>query len=116
MRHLYDVDLLWFKRIADQGEEQEPLLETAADMQKCLALLHQEIADYLEEQSDFTQMVTYTNSAGEEFSNTVEELIIHLVNHGTYHRGNITSMLWSLGQKSVSTDYIYYLRTHLDSE
>ncbi|NHM32597.1 DinB family protein [Neobacillus terrae] len=33
-----------------------------------------------------------------------------MANHGTYHRGNITAMLWSLGHKSTSTDYIYFLR------
>jgi uncharacterized damage-inducible protein DinB len=33
----------------------------------------------------------------------------HVVNHGTYHRGNITAMLRQLGSKGISTDFIFYL-------
>lgn len=32
-----------------------------------------------------------------------------IVNHGTYHRGNLTVMLRQLGRSGVSTDYIFYL-------
>jgi uncharacterized damage-inducible protein DinB len=39
------------------------------------------------------------------------ELIQHIVNHGTYHRGNITAMLRQLGYTGVQTDYSLYLYT-----
>lgn len=42
-------------------------------------------------------------------SMTYEEVFIHIVNHGTYHRGNITAMLHQLGQKGVPTDFGVYL-------
>jgi uncharacterized damage-inducible protein DinB len=34
----------------------------------------------------------------------------HLVNHGTYHRGQITTMLRQLGAKPLSTDVIHFYR------
>ncbi|GAA3314557.1 hypothetical protein GCM10020331_007380 [Ectobacillus funiculus] len=37
------------------------------------------------------------------------ELVQHVVNHGTYHRGNITAMLRQLGYPGVMTDYVVYL-------
>lgn len=37
------------------------------------------------------------------------DVFTHIVNHGTYHRGNITAMLHQLGQKGVPTDYGVYL-------
>jgi uncharacterized damage-inducible protein DinB len=37
------------------------------------------------------------------------DVITHVVNHGTYHRGNITAMLHQLGHKGVPTDYGRYL-------
>ncbi|WP_205513587.1 DinB family protein [Longitalea arenae] len=37
------------------------------------------------------------------------DVIQHIVNHGTYHRGNITAMLHQLGHKGVPTDYGLYL-------
>lgn len=40
---------------------------------------------------------------------TVSELLPHVVNHGTYHRGNITAMVRQAGYASAPTDYGLYL-------
>lgn len=40
---------------------------------------------------------------------TNADVIQHLVNHGTYHRGNISAMLHQLGYRGVPTDYGLYL-------
>jgi uncharacterized damage-inducible protein DinB len=40
---------------------------------------------------------------------TYGEVFTHIVNHGTYHRGNITAMLYQLDQKGIPTDYGVYL-------
>jgi len=40
------------------------------------------------------------------------DVIQHVVNHGTYHRGNISAMLHQLGHKGVPTDYGLYLYYH----
>lgn len=37
------------------------------------------------------------------------ELVQHVVNHGTYHRGNLTAMIRQQGYSSVSKDYVFYL-------
>lgn len=37
------------------------------------------------------------------------DIIRHIVNHGTYHRGNITAMLHQLGHQGIPTDYGLYL-------
>ncbi len=39
---------------------------------------------------------------------SLSEMILHVVNHGTYHRGNISAMLHQLGDSSVMTDYAFY--------
>lgn len=39
------------------------------------------------------------------------DYIQHLVNHGTYHRGNVSAMLRQLGHPGTPTDYGYYLYT-----
>ncbi|WP_379865959.1 DinB family protein [Laceyella putida] len=39
----------------------------------------------------------------------LSELVQHVVNHGTYHRGNITAMLRQLDNKGTFTDFIFYL-------
>ncbi|MFB9276653.1 DinB family protein [Cohnella cellulosilytica] len=37
------------------------------------------------------------------------EILRHVVNHGTYHRGNVTAMLRQQGYAGVPTDYMFYL-------
>jgi uncharacterized damage-inducible protein DinB len=40
-------------------------------------------------------------------------MILHVVNHGTYHRGQITNMLRQIGQKPKNLDLMRYYRTEL---
>ena len=38
------------------------------------------------------------------------EMILHCVNHGTYHRGNVAAMLYQCGRTPPTTDLPVYLR------
>ncbi|TKI85842.1 damage-inducible protein DinB, partial [Bacillus cereus] len=40
---------------------------------------------------------------------SILELVQHVVNHGTYHRGNITAMIRQLGHSSTMMDFVLYL-------
>jgi uncharacterized damage-inducible protein DinB len=53
---------------------------------------------------------TYTNIKGEPFTNIRWQALQHLANHGTYHRGQITSMIRQLGGTPVNTDLIAFYR------
>jgi uncharacterized damage-inducible protein DinB len=57
--------------------------------------------------------VSYTNSKGEDWSSTVEEILTHVVIHSAYHRGQIAADLRSSGQTPAYTDYIHALRQGL---
>jgi uncharacterized damage-inducible protein DinB len=57
--------------------------------------------------------VGYTNSKGEPWTNTVEEILTHVVIHSTYHRGQIASDLRNAGLEPAYTDYIHALRQKL---
>ncbi|MDF2552500.1 MAG: damage-inducible protein DinB [Chryseobacterium sp.] len=60
--------------------------------------------------SDFDKRIEYHNSRGAKFENTVFEILFHAVNHSTYHRGQINSLLKQNGIKPILTDYIFYKR------
>lgn len=49
------------------------------------------------------------NPNGDLMETSVFGQVPHVVNHGTYHRGNITAMLRQMGYASVPTDYGLYL-------
>jgi uncharacterized damage-inducible protein DinB len=114
--HLYEVDALWFSRL--KGEHalvDKKMFETVEECEMDFSDLHNEILKWLGDMSDELVSVSYTTSKGEAFENTREEILKHLVNHGTYHRGNIAAMLWQLGERGVPMDYIYYLREKEDT-
>ena len=55
--------------------------------------------------------LTHTNMKGDKFTNKICNILQHLVNHSTYHRGQIVTILRRLGVTDVpSTDYIAYIR------
>lgn len=62
------------------------------------------------EKEDFERIVNYVNSQGESYSNSVKEILFHVVNHSTYHRGQVMLQLRESVQEAISTDYIFYKR------
>lgn len=56
------------------------------------------------------EVINYTNSAGDVFSSTVGEILMHVCNHGTYHRGQLAKMLKQAGYAVPLTDYIMLKR------
>jgi uncharacterized damage-inducible protein DinB len=52
----------------------------------------------------------YRTSRGDVFRNVLWQTLQHLVNHGSYHRGQVTTMLRQLGAAPVSTDLIGFYR------
>jgi uncharacterized damage-inducible protein DinB len=68
--------------------------------------------DYLGRLSpdDLDRAVPYTNSLGESWQNSVRDMLAHVVLHGSYHRGQIATLLGSSGQKAPYTDFIHCVR------
>jgi uncharacterized damage-inducible protein DinB len=56
-----------------------------------------------------TQPLTYVNFAGQTCTYSLAEALVHVPNHGTYHRGQIATMLRQLDHKPIPTDYLRFL-------
>jgi uncharacterized damage-inducible protein DinB len=110
INHIYQVDLLWYKRYNNSYSSSPVVsLNTIDEALIEFNQLHTNMkADLLTR--DHLKEFSYRNSKGEVYRNTIIEVIQHLVNHGTYHRGNISAMIRELGYPGISTDYIVYLR------
>ncbi len=52
--------------------------------------------------------LAYTNIKGQPFTYPLWQALQHLVNHSTYHRGQITTMLRQLGAKPQPADFLVY--------
>ena len=47
--------------------------------------------------------------AGQTWTYPIGEALVHVANHGTYHRGQVATLLRQLGQKAASTDYLRWI-------
>ena len=54
--------------------------------------------------------INYKDSTGALFSNSLTTILFHIVNHSTYHRGQLLTELKSNGAQPISTDYIAFRR------
>lgn len=54
--------------------------------------------------------ITYRNSAGNQFTSTLEDILTHVTLHGSYHRGQVASLIRSAGDTPSPTDYIFFAR------
>lgn len=60
--------------------------------------------------SGLTDEIAYTTSNGQPFTNTVGNILFHVINHSTYHRGQMALLFRQNGMEPLATDYIFYKR------
>lgn len=114
--HIWDAELIWFKRI--KGEQatswpSEDIDETFADVLNSFLKNSEELTVFVtkKDRSFLEKTISYTNTKGLTYTNGVEDMLYHLVNHSTFHRGQLITMLRELGETELpQQDLIAYLR------
>jgi uncharacterized damage-inducible protein DinB len=83
-----------------------PALKSFADS------IDQERRDFLRGLSEnvLQAPLQFSDMAGTPYAEPLVQLMQHLVNHGTYHRGQVTTMLRQLGAEAVALDMLYFFR------
>lgn len=66
--------------------------------------------EFVESTDNFDRELTYKNYVNEPYTNNVENIMIHLVNHSSYHRAQIAMLLRQKGFEPINTDFITYDR------
>lgn len=66
--------------------------------------------EFVESTENFDREMTYRNYVNEPYTNNVENIMIHLVNHSSYHRAQIAMLLRQKGFEPINTDFITYDR------
>ncbi len=64
----------------------------------------------LQSEDDIKRVVAYKDLKGNEYSQPLWQLMQHLANHSTYHRGQIVTLLRQVGAKPVGTDLVAFYR------
>jgi uncharacterized damage-inducible protein DinB len=111
--HIFQADSIWFDRLhgvptaALSAYEAPP--DFAAFSQTWLALLDRwtEWAEQLNA-ADWDRMVLHRNTQGVPDTQPAWHIALHVANHASYHRGQVTTMLRQLGKPAIGTDLITY--------
>lgn len=110
MNHIVAAELLWLSRMA---RKPAPLpVWPDISLEDCAKLLDNLSGELMESLSNepLSQPVAYTNSKGESWTSTIEDILTHLAIHSAYHRGQIASDLRVAGHQPAYTDYIHAVR------
>lgn len=112
LKHLVWAEKVWLGRVnnnevatmRDQNVE-GMLADWQGVTQKWISLIEKT------DDTDFESSVRYFTSKGEEYHNSLFEIVIHLIDHSTYHIGQMMNAIRAFGMEPVSTNYIHYLRS-----
>ena len=115
LAHLVWAEALWLARwqaqpnpAVPQGKDLQALDDVRGRWEKIEGERWAWIAGLTNERLDDTVKVIPTT--GGEFVHTYRQMFRHLVNHSSYHRGQVVTMLRQLGHKPPSTDLILFYR------
>lgn len=111
--HMLQADYRWLHRLKGlpiveipagwQNEKIDSLISLWLDVQDELVARVRELAP------QGNPMVKFTTAKGDTFQLPLEEVITHVVNHSTYHRGQLVNMLRMTGAAPESTDYFLFV-------
>jgi len=62
------------------------------------------------EEADLGHSINYITSRGDAYTNSIKDILYHVINHSTYHRGQIAMEFKQQGIEPLVTDYIFYKR------
>jgi uncharacterized damage-inducible protein DinB len=110
--HTFGADRAWLGRISGQAPDRAnptdfPTIESLHEV--WLPVLDAWPNRVLEI-GDRATTISYKAFNGDPYTSSLADIIRQVVNHGTYHRGQITTMLRQLGAETINTDFIAYSR------
>jgi uncharacterized damage-inducible protein DinB len=116
LAHILSAERLWLQRIRKQPQSMAVWPDLSFD--QCateIGGLGQNWREFLDQSTPATlaEIVAYKNSKGESWSNTVGDIVTHVLLHSSYHRGQIASAVRAGGDTPIYTDFIHAVRGHL---
>lgn len=115
VRHIVVAERVWLSRLQGKGSSQYSLWEEAEDLTAIRTMFVENAEQYrvyIEglEESDLDEMVDYANQSGVPFRTSVRDILLQVLLHGQYHRGQINRALRIESAEPVQVDYITFTR------
>jgi len=115
LAHIYGVEWVWLERFRGTSPAAVPeagQFEDLASLRQSWLKFEPELLTYVRglSQSDLDRVLTYQTLRYGQYRNPLWQSLMHLINHGSYHRGQVTTLLRQHGVQPVFTDLIHYYR------
>lgn len=111
LAHLVGAEWLWLERW--RGRSPRTMFSavefpTLAAVQERWSMVERAVQEYLAELTEtaLTLPLTYINLKGETWTYPLWQTLFHVINHQTYHRGQVTTLLRQLGAQPAQIDYL----------
>ena len=114
--HISSAERLWWERLQSQKQSLPvwpdfTLQQSEVEAAEVAALWNKYLEAATEE--DLSRPVSYQNSKGESWSSSKEDILLHVIMHSVYHRGQIASDIRAAGFTPAYTDFIHAVRQGL---
>jgi uncharacterized damage-inducible protein DinB len=111
--HIMSAEWIWLKRWKGTSPKAMPAssdFPTISSLTTRWAEVEHEQAKFLSSLTKESLGITiaYINTKGERFEYLLWQMLCHVVNHSTYHRGQVTTMLRQLGAEPAATDFLLF--------
>ena len=116
--HFVFAEWAWLRRWKGENPSGPPPRHADAGLdhlRETFEELHAERSAFLENLSGEEQLgevVVYRNIKGEEQRRRLGDLCRHVVNHSSYHRGQVATLLRQVGGTPAATDFVLYKESH----
>jgi uncharacterized damage-inducible protein DinB len=114
--HIWDSEFIWIKRLSGKSLKEGPSTAfngTFLEFQNDFLAGSGKFFMYVlnKEGKDLEKDLSYKNIKGDPFKNKIHHIIQHVVNHSTFHRGQIITLLRTAGITELpTTDFIAFVR------
>lgn len=113
MAHIVGTEWTWRSRILSESKKMAvwPQLD-AEKIRQEIEELRPAWEGYLARLTPerLQEQAAYSNSKGEHFRNQLSDILMHVVMHSAYHRGQIAADMRACGLEPVYTDFIHAVR------
>ena len=115
LAHIYGAEWVWlerFKGVSPAGLPDVTQFGDVASLRAAWEPLENRLLDFASglSQADLHLTMEYKTLKFGTYKNPLWQSMQHVVNHGTYHRGQVTTLLRQLGAQPVLTDLMHYYR------
>ena len=109
--HILGAEFIWMERLKADFPSVFPEYPPEK-MQDHIVQFKKEMGEMMASWTDeeWTGHLQMKNLKGEVFNHTRYDILTHLFNHASYHRGQISLRLREAGFEPVATDYIRFCR------